>query len=61
MLCITALAIVALLQGIDGVFLASALAVIGGLGGYSSKCAKDARTSKPQALLQPEIDKGGVP
>ena len=61
MLCITALAIIALLKGVDGVFLAGALVVLSGLGGYSSKCTKDARTSKPQALPQPKIDKGDVP
>lgn len=34
MICITALLIIALLKGIDGVLLASGMAALTGLGGY---------------------------
>jgi len=34
-ICITILLVVAVLKGIDGVLLASDLALIGGLGGYA--------------------------
>lgn len=36
-LCITALEIVAITQGIDGALLAGAIAIIAGLGGYAVK------------------------
>lgn len=49
--CITALAVVALANGIDGAFMASACALIGGIAGYSGKKvreAKKAKDNKPQ-------------
>ena len=42
-LCITALEIVAISQGLDGALLAGSIAIIAGLGGYAVK-----RKVKPQ-------------
>ena len=61
MLCITALAIVALFKGIDGVFLASALAVLGGLGGYSVRQSKSVESTKTQAVAVAKTDNGVTP
>jgi len=46
MLCITALLVVALAQGIDGALLASGFTIIGGLGGYEIKVLSDKRKEK---------------
>ena len=49
--CITALAIIALANGINGAVLASSFALIGGIAGYSGKKvreAKKAKDTKPQ-------------
>lgn len=40
-LCLTALAIVALANGIDGMILAGSMAIIGGLAGFTGKVLKD--------------------
>jgi len=40
-LAITALSIVALANGIDGVLLSAAFGIIGGLAGYESKILRD--------------------
>jgi len=42
-LCITALAMTAIIMGIDGVLLASSFTIIGGLGGYATKTVVDQR------------------
>ncbi|MBA7571906.1 hypothetical protein ES708_13676 [subsurface metagenome] len=44
--CITALAIIALANGIDGAVLASAFALIGGIAGYSGKKVREAKKGK---------------
>lgn len=45
-ICITALAMTAVIMGIDGALLASSFTVIGGLGGVAIKVAIDKRKSK---------------
>ncbi len=40
-LCITLLESIALLQGIDGMIFSLAATIIGGLGGYQAKIARD--------------------
>ena len=40
-LCITGLATIAMANGIDGAFLMSAVAIIGGLAGYEVKALSD--------------------
>jgi len=44
--CITALAMTAVIMGIDGVLLASSFTIIGGLGGYATKAVVDNRKTK---------------
>ena len=56
-LCITGLAITALLLGEDGAVLASAFTVIGGLGGYAVGKHKAGRGSKGTTLPQPPYEK----
>jgi len=47
-ICITALAIIALALGFNGALLASSFAIIGGLGGYEAKRARDKRKGTAQ-------------
>jgi len=61
MLCVTALATVAMLKGLDGTVLAGAMTIIGGLGGYQASKLIAKISQKPAPTTQPKIDKTDEP
>jgi len=55
MLCITALVTIALCRGIDGILLATAIALLSGLGGYTAGVRKKKPNAQAQSAPHPKI------